>query len=87
MLEDQSQYFNNRNFFQEFVPSSPSCLQSYQYPMPLQPWYPQSSPNSSWSKNWCGRLPPSSGKFFQPMPQQQLQLPTNVPTSNPPFGP
>jgi len=86
MPQDQPQCFNNMNFGQQFVPFSPSWPQSYQYPMPWQPWYPQSGPNTSWSQN-SHRPPPPSRQFSQPMPQEQLQLPGNTPTSNPPLHP
>lgn len=84
--QDPSQYFNNTNFGPWSITFSPSWSQSYQYPMPWQPWFPQSGPNPSWSQNWHGPPPPSR-QFSQPMPQQQLQLPSNASTSNPPLRP
>ena len=43
------------------------------------------SSSSSWALNWRGPSPPS--QFPQSMPQQQLQLPSNVPPGNQPVHP
>ena len=61
----------------------PSMWPQYQFP-PWQQWNPQASSSSPWAPTWQGSPP---GKFPQSMPQQQLQLPYNVPPGNQPAHP
>jgi hypothetical protein len=79
MYSDPSQYFNNSNMNPHSMPY-PSMWPKYQFPL-WQQWNPQASSSSPWAPTWRGSPP---GKFPQSMPQQQLQLPSNVPPGNQP---
>ena len=83
MPQDPSQYFNNFNMGPQSISFSHVWSQ-YQYP-PWKQWVPQTSLNPSWNQNWRGPFP--TGQFPQSMPQQQLQLPSNVPPGNPALQP